>query len=195
MPKSYLADEPACQRAERNCFDPYLQVTAAPARPGRDGPHHRQGRAHRARRHLERLTRSAYQAWFVHRALPRTLNDVGDELPGRSTPATSGSPSERPRTLCRSLSRIAGRATKTPPHHVACTKAQQRLVRRRHAHLQPQPCASLYRNGRAVAGRSPQRQRATLEELEPRSTRANEQARAPRASAWWSKRARTPDHT
>ena len=28
MPKSYLADEPACQRAERNCFDPYLQVHA-----------------------------------------------------------------------------------------------------------------------------------------------------------------------
>lgn len=26
MPKSYLADEPACQRAERNYFDPYLQV-------------------------------------------------------------------------------------------------------------------------------------------------------------------------
>ncbi len=26
MPKSYLADEPACQRAERNFFDPYLQV-------------------------------------------------------------------------------------------------------------------------------------------------------------------------
>lgn len=26
MPKSYLADEPACQRAERHCFDPYLQV-------------------------------------------------------------------------------------------------------------------------------------------------------------------------
>lgn len=28
MPKSYLSDEPACQRAERNFFDPYLQVTA-----------------------------------------------------------------------------------------------------------------------------------------------------------------------
>ena len=28
MPKSYLHDEPACQRAERNWFDPYLQVTA-----------------------------------------------------------------------------------------------------------------------------------------------------------------------
>lgn len=27
MPKSYLSDEPACQRAERNFFDPYLQVT------------------------------------------------------------------------------------------------------------------------------------------------------------------------
>ena len=28
MPKSYLYDEPACQRAERNYFDPYLQVTS-----------------------------------------------------------------------------------------------------------------------------------------------------------------------
>ena len=28
MPKSYLSDEPACQRAERNYFDPYLQVRA-----------------------------------------------------------------------------------------------------------------------------------------------------------------------
>lgn len=28
MPKSYLCDEPACQRAERNFFDPYLQVVS-----------------------------------------------------------------------------------------------------------------------------------------------------------------------
>lgn len=28
MPKSYLSDEPACQRAEQNFFDPYLQVAA-----------------------------------------------------------------------------------------------------------------------------------------------------------------------
>lgn len=28
MPKSYLYDEPACQRAEHNFFDPYLQVSA-----------------------------------------------------------------------------------------------------------------------------------------------------------------------
>ena len=28
MPKSYLYDEPACQRAERNYFDPYLQVVS-----------------------------------------------------------------------------------------------------------------------------------------------------------------------
>ena len=28
MPKSYLHREPACQRAERACFDPYLQVAA-----------------------------------------------------------------------------------------------------------------------------------------------------------------------
>lgn len=28
MPKSYLHNEPACQRAERNCFDPFLQVSS-----------------------------------------------------------------------------------------------------------------------------------------------------------------------
>jgi elongator complex protein 3 len=28
MPKSYLSDEPACQRAERSYFDPYLQATS-----------------------------------------------------------------------------------------------------------------------------------------------------------------------
>lgn len=28
MPKSYLSDEPACQRAERTFFDPYLQIAA-----------------------------------------------------------------------------------------------------------------------------------------------------------------------
>ncbi|MDR1861810.1 MAG: tRNA uridine(34) 5-carboxymethylaminomethyl modification radical SAM/GNAT enzyme Elp3 [Candidatus Ancillula sp.] len=28
MPKSYLTDEPVCQRAERNFFDPYLQVSS-----------------------------------------------------------------------------------------------------------------------------------------------------------------------
>ena len=28
MPKSYLSDEPACQRAERAYFDPYLQVVS-----------------------------------------------------------------------------------------------------------------------------------------------------------------------
>jgi len=28
MPKSYLSDEPACQRAERNQFHPYLQVAS-----------------------------------------------------------------------------------------------------------------------------------------------------------------------
>ena len=28
MPKSYLPDEPACQRAEQNFFDPYLQVSS-----------------------------------------------------------------------------------------------------------------------------------------------------------------------
>ncbi|MCL2526089.1 MAG: tRNA uridine(34) 5-carboxymethylaminomethyl modification radical SAM/GNAT enzyme Elp3 [Coriobacteriia bacterium] len=37
MPKSYLSDEPACQRAERNFFDPYLQVQSRLAALARMG--------------------------------------------------------------------------------------------------------------------------------------------------------------
>ena len=73
MPKSYLSDEPACQRAERNFFDPYLQT---------------QDRL-RALKQMGHLTDKIevivlggswcdypqdYQLWFVHE-LFRALND------------------------------------------------------------------------------------------------------------------------
>ncbi|MGN0301653.1 MAG: elongator complex protein 3 [Anaerotardibacter sp.] len=76
MPKSYLSDEPACQRAERNYFDPYLQVTSRL----------------RALTHMGHVTDkieliilggtwadypAEYQTWFV-KELFRALND-GEE--------------------------------------------------------------------------------------------------------------------
>lgn len=73
MPKSYLSDEPACQRAERNYFDPYLQVVSRL----------------RALTHMGHVTdkieliilggtwsdyAEAYQIWFM-KELFRALND------------------------------------------------------------------------------------------------------------------------
>ncbi len=75
MPKSYLADEPACQRAERNYFDPYLQVRSRLV----------------ALREMGHVTDKveliilggtwsdyprSYQLWFV-RELFRAINDFG----------------------------------------------------------------------------------------------------------------------
>lgn len=76
MPKSYLANEPACQRAERNYFDPYLQVASRL----------------RALKHMGHVTDKieliilggtwtdyarAYQIWFVEQ-LFEALNDSED---------------------------------------------------------------------------------------------------------------------
>lgn len=77
MPKSYLSDEPVCQRAERNWFDPYLQVV---------------GRL-RALNQMGHVTDKVeiiilggtwcdypqdYQRWFV-REVFRALNDSEDD--------------------------------------------------------------------------------------------------------------------
>ena len=84
MPKSYLSDEPACQRAERNYFDPYLQVTSRLRALNQMG---------HVTDKIELIVLGgtwsdyprAYQIWFITE-LFRALNDVGDKLPGRSTP-------------------------------------------------------------------------------------------------------------
>ncbi len=77
MPKSYLHDEPACQRAERNWFDPYLQVTA------RLRTLHQMGHVTDK---VELIVLGgtwsdypeAYQIWYMHE-LFRALNDMGSE--------------------------------------------------------------------------------------------------------------------
>lgn len=77
MPKSYLHDEPACQRAERNWFDPYLQVTA------RLRTLHQMGHVTDK---VELIVLGgtwsdypeAYQVWYMHE-LFRALNDMGSE--------------------------------------------------------------------------------------------------------------------
>ncbi len=77
MPKSYLADEPACQRAERNWFDPYLQVAA------RLRTLHQMGHVTDK---VELIVLGgtwsdypeSYQTWYMHE-LFRALNDMADE--------------------------------------------------------------------------------------------------------------------
>ena len=77
MPKSYLADEPACQRAERNWFDPYLQVMA------------RLNTLHQMGHVVDKVELivlggtwsdypAGYQVWYAHE-LFRALNDFGSE--------------------------------------------------------------------------------------------------------------------
>ena len=76
MPKSYLADEPACQRAERNWFDPYLQV-ALRLRTLTDMGHTTDKvEPHRPRRHLDRLP--ARVPILVHARFFRALNEAAD---------------------------------------------------------------------------------------------------------------------
>lgn len=76
MPKSYLSAEPACERAEQNSFDPYLQVRVRLAALARMG---------HATDKVELIVLGgtwsdypdAYQLWFA-RELFRALNDAGE---------------------------------------------------------------------------------------------------------------------
>lgn len=82
MPKSYLSDEPACQRAERCWFDPYLQV-AARMRVLEDMGHHTDK--------VELIVLGGtfddypetYRIWFIEQ-LFECLNDLGTRA-GEST--------------------------------------------------------------------------------------------------------------
>ena len=73
MPKSYLSDEPACQRAERNLFHPYLQVASRLNTLSQMG---------HATDKIELIVLGGtwldypktYHSWFVHE-LFRALND------------------------------------------------------------------------------------------------------------------------
>jgi len=88
MPKSYLADEPGCQRAAANRFDPYLQTW------NRLLAYRRMGHP-TAKIELIVLGGTwssypeAYQVWFVRRCL-EALNDFGAGLDGREQVAELG---------------------------------------------------------------------------------------------------------
>ncbi len=87
MPKSYLHDEPACQRAERNFFDPYLQVVSR--------LHALQNMGH-ATDKVELIVLGgtwndypeSYRIWFIHE-LFSALND-SDELCAQRASARRG---------------------------------------------------------------------------------------------------------
>lgn len=83
MPKSYLSDEPACQRAERNYFDPYLQVRSRLTALSEMG---------HVTDKIELIVLGgtwsdypeAYRLWFVTE-LFRALNDADAEIEGRGS--------------------------------------------------------------------------------------------------------------
>ena len=168
MPKSYLSDEPACQRAERNYFDPYLQVTSRLRALNQMG---------HVTDKIELIVLGgtwsdyprAYQIWFITE-LFRALNDAGDKLPGRSTPATPFSAANARER--RQFYRDRGLSYERDDL-VAFTQAQQHLVDEGKLTYN-EAMVNLYETGepwKAIA----QHQHATLDELEREHVR-NEQA-------------------
>ena len=168
MPKSYLSDEPACQRAERNYFDPYLQVTSRLRALNQMG---------HVTDKIELIVLGgtwsdyprAYQIWFITE-LFRALNDAGDKLPGRSTPATPFSAANARER--RQFYRDCGLSYERDDL-VAFTQAQQRLVDEGKLTYN-EAMVDLYETGepwKTIA----QHQHATLDELEREHVR-NEQA-------------------
>ncbi len=165
MPKSYLSDEPACQRAERNYFDPYLQVTSRLRALNQMG---------HVTDKIELIVLGgtwsdyprAYQIWFITE-LFRALNDAGDKLPGRSASFSAANARER-----RQFYRDCGLSYERDDL-VAFTQAQQHLVDEGKLTYN-EAMVNLYETGepwKAIA----QHQHATLDELEREHVR-NEQA-------------------
>jgi elongator complex protein 3 len=126
MPKSYLADEPGCQRAAANRFDPYLQTwNRLLAYRGMGHP--------TAKIELIILGGTwsfypeAYQVWFVRRCL-EALNDFGAGMDGRCRvteltavpePPEWGALEEAQRANESSQSRCVGLAFETRPDRVS----------------------------------------------------------------------------
>ena len=165
MPKSYLSDEPACQRAERNYFDPYLQVRSRLMALGEMG---------HVTDKIELIVlggtwsdySEAYQTWFVSE-LFRALNEADGTDTGAAYLQDAGSaPEERDRFY---------RACGLSYDHdelVRCTQSAQQAVNAG-AWTYNQAFDRLYRRGawRRVA----LAQRATLEDLQ-RQHAVNEKA-------------------
>lgn len=193
MPKSYLADEPACARAEQACFDPYLQVSARLTALSQMG---------HATDKIELIVLGGtwsdypveYQIWFM-RELFRALNDdatvgesgssarVGSSDESGIAFAPSGSsaaPASFGRAAASALPGSGSASASFDPGAApalldpVATEAVQREVTDGHLSYN-QAIAQLY--GTSTAWREAARvQTATMDELE-REQRRNETAR------------------
>ena len=193
MPKSYLADEPACARAEQACFDPYLQVSARLTALSQMG---------HATDKIELIVLGGtwsdypaeYQIWFM-RELFRALNDdatVGESGPsarvGSSDESGAAFAPSGPSASSASFGRAAasappsasaspasfGPAAAPAPLDPVATEAVQREVTDGHLSYN-QAIAQLY--GTSTAWQEAARvQCATMDELE-HEQRRNETAR------------------
>src|SRR5579859_5127730 len=103
MPKSYLADEPGAQRAERNAFDPYLQT------------YERLQAFHNTGHPTDKIEvivlggtwsfyPESYQRWFVGRIF-EALNDFGEGINRTSEALAAATP--HPSEADLSLNRVA----------------------------------------------------------------------------------------
>lgn len=178
MPKSYLHNEPACERAEQNWFDPYLQVTSRLTALSQMG---------HAIDKIELIVLGGtwsdyprgYQVWFIAE-LFRALNEFEPAVDGACASAARASDDEQPRVLARSSAEERGELYRTlgfPQDGSQFGRAAEDIQRRldEHACSYNQAFSEHYGAGspwRAVAAE----QVATFDELE-RLQRENETAR------------------
>jgi elongator complex protein 3 len=169
MPRSYLSDEPACQRAERNHFDPYLQVVSRL----------------RALTHMGHVTDKVelivlggtwsdypapYQIWFV-KELFRALNDGLGGLGGLG--GLDGLEAERDARVRRASYRARGLSNRAEDLAARVCAVQREVDDG--ALSYNQAIERLYGSGSAWEGIA-REQRADLSELAEQH-RANETAR------------------
>lgn len=178
MPKSYLHNEPACERAEQNWFDPYLQVTSRLTALSQMG---------HAIDKIELIVLGGtwsdyprgYQVWFIAE-LFRALNEFEPVVDGACASTARSSDDEQPRILTRSSAEERGGLYRTlgfPQDGSQFGRAAEDIQRRldEHAYSYNQAFSEHYGAGspwRAVAAE----QVATFDELE-RLQRENETAR------------------
>ena len=178
MPKSYLHNEPACERAEQNWFDPYLQVTSRLTALSQMG---------HAIDKIELIVLGGtwsdyprgYQVWFIAEMF-RALNEFEPAVDGACGSAARSSDDEQPRVLARSSAEERGELYRTlgfPQDGSQFGRAAEDIQRRldEHACSYNQAFSEHYGAGspwHAVAAE----QVATFDELE-RLQRENETAR------------------
>ena len=190
MPKSYLHAEPACARAEQNCFDPYLQVSARLTALTQMG---------HATDKIELIVLGGtwsdypreYQIWFVTE-LFRALNDnavagvaanpmLAD--PGASTRERAAElleqtdPHEVPQAVLDRRARYRDLAISTDAEAIARGVAswQQRIDDMSDTDATYNRCVAKLYGKNSPWGRAAEFQAGTLEELE-RQQRINETA-------------------